>query len=255
MAIDTHCHLNDERYDDVKEVISSLTSNNITNGIVIGYNMESSEKAMTLADENEILYSVIGFHPQNINEITEGDLEKIEKLATNEKVVAIGEIGLDYYWEPYDKDAQKRVFIAQLDIAKRLGLPVVIHQRDCGMDLLEILKEHHKGLVGIILHCFSESTEMAREFIKMGCYISFAGPLTFKNSRSLPDVAKITPKELILSETDCPYLTPHPHRGKRNEPKFVSLVVEKLAELREVSYEEMEKQIEENAKKVFFKMK
>ena len=255
MAIDTHCHLNDERYDDVNEVIASLTSNNITNGVVIGYNMETSVSAMKLADENEILYSVIGFHPGNIHEIKDGDMEKLEALAVNKKVVAIGEIGLDYHYEPYDKDAQKRVFIQQLNIAKRTGLPVVIHQRDCGMDLLAILKEHYKELSGIIMHCFSESTEMAEEFIKMGCYISFAGPLTFKNSKSLPDVAKMTPKELILSETDCPYLTPHPHRGKRNEPKYVSLVVEKLAELREVTYEEMEKQIEENAKKVFFKMK
>lgn len=255
MAIDIHCHLNDERFDDLDEIISNLNSNNVSNAIIAGYNIPSSVSAIEIANKADFLYCVVGFHPENESELNDGDLEIIEKLALNTKVVAIGEIGLDYHYEPFDKARQKKLFTSQIELAIKLNLPIVIHQRDCGMDVLEILKEYHTKLKGIVLHCFSESVEMAKEFIKLGCYISFCGTLTFKNAKSLLDVAKIVPKELILSETDCPYLTPQAHRGERNEPKYVNFVVEKLAELRNVTFEEMESQILQNAKMVFCKIK
>ncbi|MEG1806052.1 MAG: TatD family hydrolase [Clostridia bacterium] len=255
MAIDTHCHLNDEQFSDVDEIISNLKTNNITNAIIAGYNIESSVSALEISKKSDILYCAVGFHPENESELKVGDLEKIAEMTKDEKVVAIGEIGLDYHYEPFDKERQKSLFIKQIQLAIALKLPIVIHQRDCGMDVLEIVKKYHDKLVGIVLHCFSESVEMAREFVKLGCYISFAGTLTFKNAKGLLDVAKIVPSELILSETDSPYLAPQAFRGKRNEPKNVNCVVEKLAELREVTIEEMTKQIEKNVHKVFFKIK
>ncbi len=256
MAIDSHCHLNDDAYnEDLNQVIERLDKSGVNIAVTIGYDLESSIKGLEIANANENIYCVVGFHPECVASYKDEMLLELEKLCDNEKVVAIGEIGLDYHYEGYDKDLQKEIFIKQLDLARKLQLPVVIHQRDCGFDLLEILKKHSHGIKGIILHCFSESVEMAKEFLKLGCYISFAGTLTFKNARQLPEVAKLVPLDKMLTETDCPYLTPHPFRGRRNEPSYVTYVVEKLAEIKGMTVTEIEKQVEDNLKRVFDKIK
>lgn len=255
MPFDTHCHLNDEAFDDLNEIIANLDNDKVDCAVVVGYNMQSNQSALEISKMSDRLFCAVGFHPENVNEYNEGDFEVITQMAKDPKVVAIGEIGLDYHYEPFDKERQKLIFETQIELAKKLDLPIVVHQRDCGMDVLEILKKHRNELSGVVLHCFSESLELAKEFVKLNCYISFAGTLTFKNARGLLDVAKFVPKELILSETDCPYLAPQAHRGQRNQPKYVKYVVEKLAELRETSFDKMNQQIIENAKRVFSKIK
>lgn len=255
MAIDAHCHLNDEVFNnDYMNIVGSLSADNVSIALICGYNMESSIKAIEIANKSNNLYCAIGFHPENIDEYSEGDFEKLIELYADKKVVAVGEIGLDYHWQPFDKGKQKDFFIKQIEIANKVDLPIIVHQRDCGMDILNILKEY-KVNRGVMLHCFSESVEMLREFIKLNCYISIGGTVTFKNARTLLEVAKTVPMEFLLTETDCPYLTPTPHRGKRNEPKYVNYVQQKIAELKGIDEKELEKQIEDNFKRLFYKVK
>lgn len=255
MAIDAHCHLNDEAYnDDLFDIVGRLSADNVNIAVIAGYNLDSSLKALEISKRSDNLYCALGFHPENIDEIKNGDFERIKELYVDKKVVAVGEIGLDYHFPPFDKEKQKEIFAYQLELADEVDLPVIIHQRDCGMDILNILKKKMPKR-GVMLHCFSESVEMLKEFLKLRCYISIGGTVTFKNARSLLDVAKLVPNELILTETDCPYLSPTPFRGQRNEPKNVNLVQNKLAELRQTVEKEFEKQVEENFKRLFYKVK
>jgi len=255
MAIDCHCHLNDQAFEeDLQNIVGSLTADKVDYAIISGYNLESSLKAIEIAEKSEILYACTGFHPENVDDIRKGDFEKLIQTYNHPKVVAVGEIGLDYHWRQDNKKEQKKIFLKQLGIAESLKMPVVIHQRDCGMDVLEILKK--RGVKdGVVLHCFSESVEMAKEFVKLGCYISLGGVITYKNAGKLLDVAKFVPKDLLLTETDSPYLTPVPKRGKRNEPKYTNFVLDKLAELRNEDREQLAQAIENNFKRVFTKIK
>lgn len=247
--IDSHAHLMDEQYNnDLESVIENAKNNGVEKIINIGYSKETSEQAIDLAQKYEFIYAVIGMHPDECNE--EVDISFIKELAKNKKVVAIGEIGLDYHYDGHDKELQKKYFIEQIQLANELNLPVVIHSRDADMDMLEILK-NNKINNNFVMHCFSSSVEILKEVLKLEAYISIAGPVTFKNARSLIEVAKLIPEDKLMVETDCPYLCPEPYRGKRNEPSMVRYTAEKIAELRGVKIEELAKVVVENTKRFY----
>ncbi|MCU1808717.1 TatD family hydrolase [Cytobacillus firmus] len=252
MFFDTHAHLNAEQYnEDLQEVIDRALSEGISNIVVVGFDRPTIEKAMELTEQYEFIYACVGWHPVDAIDMTEEDLLWIEKLSSHPKVVALGEMGLDYYWDKSPKDIQKEVFRKQIRLAKKVKLPIVIHNRDATSDIVEILKEEGAGEVGGIMHCFSGSPEIAQECVDMNFYISLGGPVTFKNAKKPKEVADVIPLEKLLIETDCPYLTPHPHRGKRNEPSYVKLVAEQIAEIKGLSTEEVAQATTENAKKLF----
>jgi len=253
MLIDTHAHLDDRRFNrDRDRVIERAKKEGITTIIHIGFDKESSLNACSMAEKYEDIYAAVGVHPHDAKDASDDVLELIYNLAkTKKKVVAVGEIGLDYYRDLSPRDVQKRVFSHQIALAKELDLPIVVHDRDAHGDVLKILKEERAGRVGGILHCFSGSREMAEECIKMGFYISFAGPITYSNARRLVEVARYVPLDRFLIETDCPYLTPEPYRGKRNEPAYVKLVAQKAAEIKGITFEELAKITTANAKEVF----
>ncbi len=252
MLFDTHVHLNAEQYtEDLTEVINRALSEGVSQMVVVGFDRPTIKKAIELAEAYDFLYASVGWHPVDAIDMTEEDLLWIEKLAQHPKVVALGEMGLDYYWDKSPKDIQKDVFRKQIQLARRVKLPIIIHNRDATADIIEILKQEKAEEVGGIMHCFSGSPEIALECIKMNFYISLGGPVTFKNAKQPKKVAEMVPLERLLIETDCPYLTPHPFRGKRNEPKYVKLVAEQIAEIKGITLEEVSKATTENANKVF----
>lgn len=252
MFFDTHAHLNAEQYnEDLKEVIDRALSEGISNIVVVGFDRPTIEKAMKLAEEYEFIYASVGWHPVDAIDMTDEDLQWIEELSQHPKVVALGEMGLDYYWDKSPKDIQKEVFRKQIQLAKKVKLPIVIHNRDATADIVEILEEEGAGEVGGIMHCFSGSPEIAKECVDMNFYISLGGPVTFKNAKKPKEVADVIPLDKLLIETDCPYLTPHPYRGKRNEPSYVKLVAEQIADIKGISVEEVASATTENAKKLF----
>ncbi|KAF0816326.1 putative metal-dependent hydrolase YcfH [Bacillus sp. ZZV12-4809] len=252
MFFDTHAHLNAEQYnEDLQEVIDRALSEGISNIVVVGFDRPTIEKAMELTEKYDFIYASVGWHPVDAIDMTEEDLLWIEKLSSHPKVVALGEMGLDYYWDKSPKDIQQEVFRKQIRLAKKVKLPIVIHNRDATADIVEILKEEGAGEVGGIMHCFSGSPEIAQECVDMNFYISLGGPVTFKNAKKPKEVADIIPLEKLLIETDCPYLTPHPDRGKRNEPSYVKLVAEQIAEIKGLTTEEVAQATTENAKKLF----
>ena len=252
MLFDSHAHLTDNRFDsDRKDVIEKAIQAGISGIINPGACMKSSEASVELSKEYDLIYAAVGIHPHDAKEAKEADYDKLRCWLQNEpKVIAVGEIGLDYYYDFSPKDVQREVFIRQLQLAKETGLPVIIHNRDSHGDMMEILRREARGVKGV-LHCYSGSVEMARELLQMGFYLSFAGPLTYKNAAKLPDVVKEVPLERILIETDCPYLTPQPYRGKRNEPSYVRFVAEKIAELKGKSWQEVAETTKENTLLLF----
>ena len=252
MLIDTHSHVNDAAYlDDYETVIENARKESVNQMIVVGFDEPTIKRAMELVEQYEGLYAVIGWHPVDAIDCTPEHLAWIEELSSHEKVVAIGEIGLDYHWDKSPKDVQQQLLRTQVQLAKRVKLPIVIHNRDATEDIIRILKEEGAEEVGGIMHCFGGSLETAQICMNMNFYISIGGPVTFKNARKLQEVVRQLPLGRLLVETDCPYLTPHPHRGKRNEPKYVKLVAEKIAELKSCTYEEIAQATTENAKKLF----
>lgn len=252
MFFDTHAHLNAEQYnEDLQEVIDRALDEGISNIVVVGFDRPTIEKAMELTEKYDFIYASVGWHPVDAIDMTEDDLQWIEELSSHPKVVALGEMGLDYYWDKSPKDIQQEVFRKQIRLAKKVKLPIVIHNRDATADIVEILKEEGAGEVGGIMHCFSGSPEIAKECVGMNFFISLGGPVTFKNAKKPKEVADVIPLEKLLIETDCPYLTPHPFRGKRNEPSYVKLVAEQIAEIKGLSVEEVAQATTENAKKLF----
>ena len=252
MLFDTHAHLNAEQYnEDLEAVIDRAKSEGVSKIVVVGFDRPTIVKAMELAEEYSFIYAAVGWHPVDAIDMTDKDLAWIEELAAHPKVVALGEMGLDYHWDKSPKHIQKEVFRKQIALAKKVKLPIIIHNREATMDIVEILKEEGAHEVGGIMHCFSGSIETAKECTEMNFYLSFGGPVTFKNAKNVKEVAAAIPVERLLIETDCPYLTPHPFRGKRNEPGHVKLVAEELAILKGLSYEELANITMENAKKVF----
>lgn len=254
MFIDTHVHLNADQYEeDLQQVIERALEAKVEKMVVVGFDRKTIERAMQLIEDYEFIYAVIGWHPVDAIDCTEEDLKWIEELASHPKVVAIGETGLDYYWDKSPKDVQQELFRKQIHLAQKLKLPIVIHNREATGDVVKILREENAKTVGGIMHCFSGSVETARECIAMNFMISLGGPVTFKNAKTPKEVATEIPLEYLLIETDAPYLAPHPYRGKRNEPSYVPLVAEEIARLKGISVEEVAKATTENAIK-FFKL-
>lgn len=252
MLFDTHSHINAEQFnEDLQEVLQRSLDAGVANQVVVGFDNETITRAMQMVEAYDYLYAAVGWHPVDAIDMTEADLERIEKLAAHKKVVAIGEIGLDYYWDKSPKDIQQQVFRKQIQLAKRVNLPIIIHNREATQDIVRILKEEKAEEVGGIMHCFTGSAETAKECIEMNFLISLGGPVTFKNAKKPKEVAKEVPLDKLLVETDCPYLTPHPFRGKRNEPSYVKLVAEEIAKLKELSFEEVADQTTKNAKRIF----
>lgn len=247
---DSHTHLMDKKFEnEVEEIINNAIQNEVKYMTNIGYDYETSKAAVTVAENHQNIYATIGVHPEHCNE-EKIDTNFIFEFANSPKVVAIGEIGLDYHYDNTNKENQKRHFIEQIKIANELKLPVVIHSRDADMDMLEILKSQ-KIENGFVMHCFSSSVEVAKEVLKLGAYISLSGTVTFKNARNLTEVVKITPLDKLLVETDAPYLAPEPNRGRRNEPAYVKHTAQKVADIKEMSLEELSKILLENSKKFY----
>ncbi|MBM6630373.1 TatD family hydrolase [Mammaliicoccus vitulinus] len=252
MLIDTHVHLNADQYDeDLQEVIDRALEEGIDRMFVVGFDTKTIERTMKLIDEYEFIYGIIGWHPVDAIDCTEERLEWIEKLSKHPKIIGIGEMGLDYHWDKSPKDVQKEVFRKQIALAKRVQLPIIIHNREATQDCVNILKEENASEIGGIMHSFSGSNEIADEILKMNFYISLGGPVTFKNAKQPKEVAQHVPLDRLLVETDAPYLSPHPYRGKRNEPARVKLVAEQIAELRGISYEEVCEATTQNAERLF----
>ncbi|WP_409303619.1 TatD family hydrolase [Peribacillus sp. SCS-155] len=252
MLFDTHVHLNAEQFqEDLNEVIERAQQAGVSNVVVIGFDRPTIKKAMELVEKYDFMYAGVGWHPVDAIDMTEEDLIWIEELAAHPKVVAIGEMGLDYYWDKSPKEVQKEVFRKQIRLAKKVKLPIIIHNREATADIVEILKEEKASDVGGIMHCFSGSPETAKECVEMNFYISLGGPVTFKNAKKPKEVAEVIPLDRLLIETDCPYLAPHPYRGKRNEPAFVKLVAEQIAEIKGISYQQVADITSQNAKKIF----
>lgn len=251
--IDTHCHLNDERlYAQADEIISRAVAAGVGKMQVVGYDEQSSRIAIELAERFSEVYAIVGIHPTEVSENIETRLNIIEQLAQHPKVVAIGETGLDFYWhkEAGQHELQRRYFVAQIDIADRLGLPIVVHSRDAIGATLELLERHTPIYQGV-MHCYSGSAELVPEFTKLGLYISLAGPVTFINARVPKQVALIVPDDKLLLETDSPYLAPHPHRGKQNEPSMLPFVAKAIADIKNVTVESICEITTSNATKLF----
>lgn len=251
MLFDSHAHIDDEKFDnDRDQVVARALENGITGIINVGACMASSARSIALTQKYENIYAAVGIHPHDAKDALEDDYEQLAQWTKLHKVVAIGEIGLDYYYDLSPREVQRAVFIRQLDVARQTGVPFIIHDRDAHGEILDILKKEAKGVPGV-LHCFSGSLEMAREVIKMGLFISIAGPITFKNAAKLPEIAATVPLERLLVETDSPYLTPHPHRGKRNEPAYVKLVAQQVADLRGIELSALAQATRENIRSLF----
>ncbi|WP_025028173.1 TatD family hydrolase [Caldalkalibacillus mannanilyticus] len=252
MLFDTHTHLNDEAFSaDRDEVMQRALDEGVSLLVNVGFNRQTIPQTLELAEKYDFVYAAVGWHPHDAKDMKEEDLAWIEELSAHKKVVAIGEMGLDYYWDNSPRDVQKEVFRQQIALAKKVKKPIIIHDRDAHRDVVDILKEEGASEVGGVMHCFGGSVEIAKECLDLNFYISFGGPLTFKNAKKPKEVAMQIPLDRILIETDSPYLTPHPYRGKRNESSYVKHVAQSLAELRGLSYEEVCRITMENGKRLF----
>ena len=248
---DTHAHYDSDSFDEDREnVIKELKENGVIGVLNCGSDLYGLRKSVELAKEFDMFYAAVGIHPENADEFNEDVVKEIKEFVKNEKVKAIGEIGIDYYWEENPpREVQKEVFRAQMKLADELNLPVVIHDRDAHKDTLEIMKEF-PNVIGVV-HCFSGSVEFAKECIKLGYYIGFTGVLTFKNAKKLVDVCREIPAERMLVETDCPFMAPVPFRGKRNKSDYIEYIIDKMSEIRGISGEEMNEILLNNKKRLF----
>lgn len=249
MYFNTHTHLNsDELYEKREELIQNALDNQVKNIVVAGYDLKSSQRAVKIANEYSFIYATVGISPNDCLHTTDDELKEIEVLLQDPRVVALGEIGLDYYWDDVPRDKQKEIFIKQIQIAKKYNKPIVIHARDAYEDTYDILKQAaHRG----IMHCYSGSVEMAKRYIDIGFYISLAGPVTFKNAKVPKEVAIKIGIDHLMIETDCPYLTPHPFRGKLNEPANVVYIAQEIAKLKNMEIEDVARITTFNAKELF----
>ena len=254
---DSHSHYNDEKFnEDREQLIQNTYNDGITKFVCAGYNIQSSLDSLEMSKKYEYIYSICGISPNDIPQSEQElwkDIEEISKIVkqnNDKKLVAIGEIGLDYYWNKENKELQKQAFIKQIELANELELPIVIHSRDASVDTIEILKTNPVNKTGIF-HCCQLNQEMIRQALELGYYISFAGPITFKNVKNAVDCVNLVPDDKILIETDSPYLSPEPNRGKRNDSRNVKYVAQKIANIKELTSEEIAKITYENAMKIF----
>jgi len=251
MIFDSHAHYDADQFDeDREELLNSMQEKGIGTILNVGADWDSVTEVVELAQKYPHVYAAVGLHPDEVGVLDEEKFAYLREQCQKEKVVAVGEIGLDYYWDNESHDVQKKWFVRQLNLAREFNLPVIIHSRDAAEDTLKIMKEHAQGLRGVI-HCFSYSKELAREYVKMGFHIGIGGVVTFKNGKKLKEIAEEIPLEKILLETDCPYLAPVPYRGKRNSPLYIPYIAQEIAEIRGITYEEVVEQTEQNAKELF----
>ena len=249
MLVDTHCHLFNEYYEDIEEVIERAVNDGIGFIIVNGVDRKSNEEILKLVKKYDIVYGALGIQPEEVLSVSDDDIRFVEEHINDEKIVAVGEIGLDYHWD-VDKNKQKEVFLKQLEIADKHNKPIIIHSRDCIQETYNILKDYKlKG----IMHCYSGSLEMAREFNKLGYLIGIGGVITFKNAVKLIEVVKGIDLDYIVTETDSPYLSPEPYRGKRNESKNIKVIMEKICEIKSISYKELSDVVSSNVLGLFDK--
>lgn len=250
ILVDTHAHIDEEGFaQDFDEMLERAYANDVKYVVNIGANMDESRVSIELADKYESIYATVGVHPHDVAEVDDKALNQLAKWCEHDKVVAVGEIGLDYFRSQTSKEMQAYAFAAQLDVARQMHMPVSIHDRDAHGDVMRMLKNEGKGINGI-LHCFSGSWEMAKELIKMDYYIAIGGAVTFKNAAKLPEIAANIPLEYLLLETDCPYLAPHPHRGTRNEPANIRPIAEFIANIRGITLEELAAATTANAARI-----
>lgn len=251
MIFDTHAHYDDKQFDeDREEVLASMQELGVGTIVNVCASCQSLERVPKLVSRYPFMYQAIGIHPDEVGDLNEAYFEKMRELLKDEKSVAVGEIGLDYYWDNESHDVQKKWFVRQLELARELDLPVLIHSRDAAADTMEIMKKHAMGLRGVI-HCYSYSKEMALEYVKMGFYIGVGGVVTFKNGKKLKETVEAIPLESIVLETDCPYMAPEPFRGKRNQSSYIKYVAEEIARIKGVSFDEVVEQTEKNARKLY----
>ena len=250
MFFDTHAHYDDAAFDeDRDELLNSLCAKGVSLVIDPGCTLESSQKAIALAEKYPFVYAAVGIHPEELSDFSDEALDEIEKLAAHPKCVAVGEVGLDYYWDADRKAEQKELFARQIELALRLDKPVIVHDREAHGDSFELVSRYEK-LRGVF-HCYSGSAEMAKELLKRGWYLGFDGPVTYKNARKTLEVLEICPMDRILLETDSPYLSPVPMRGKRNDSSNLAYIAAKIAEVKGISFEDVCQKTAENAKQLF----
>lgn len=249
--IDSHCHLTDEKFNTDRDFIIKDLDNFLIKAIINpSENIETSKKAVDLSKKYDNVYSCVGFHPENADEFKDSDIEILRELLKEEKCVGIGEIGLDYYWRDDNKKKQREVFIKQLELAKEVNKPVVIHSRDATGETFDILKEYKDQII-CQMHCFSESKEMMQRYMKLGFYISLGGVVTFKNSKKAKEVAKEMPIDKLMLETDSPYMAPEPYRSLRNDPRKIIEVAKVIADLREMKLKKLIKHTTKNTERFF----
>ena len=249
MIIDTHIHLYDEQYkSDFSKIIDEAFAADVRKMIVVGYDYESSLKAIALSEKYIFLYAAVGLHPSEVAKEEDYELAWLKDLALHPRVVAVGEVGLDYYWDKSNMELQKRYFISQIKIGEKLGLPLIVHSRNASADTYQILTDNP---ISGVLHCYSMSLELAREFVKEGYYLGIGGVLTFKNSKEIKNVVREISIEHLLTETDGPYLAPEPHRGRLNKPSYLKHIVEKIAEIKGMPLKKVIEELQKNAQKLF----
>ena len=252
MIFDTHSHYNDKQYTQDREaVLASLKDAGVTQVVNVSASWKDLLDTLELIQKVPFMYGAVGIHPDHVGELNEERLRQLREYCHRDKVVAVGEIGLDYHWNVEPKEVQQEWFVRQLHLATEEKMPVIIHSREASQDTFDIMKKEHAGTTGGVIHCFSGSAEMAKEYVKMGYYIGVGGVVTFKNSRVLKEVVKAIPLEHIVVETDCPYLAPTPHRGKRNSSVYLPLVIEEIAKLKGITAEEVENATYENAQRLY----
>ena len=250
MLFDSHAHYNDERFlEDINELLSSMQENNVGYIMNACASVDEIDYILKLANKYDFLYASVGVHPHEVSTMTQTDIDKLRECAKHPKVKAIGEIGLDYYYDNSPRDLQKKWFERQIELSLELDMPIIIHDRDAHRDCLDILNKY-QGVKGVF-HCYSGSAEMLDEVLDLGLYVAFGGSITFKKAQKPVEAVKKAPLDKILIETDCPYLTPEPYRGKRNSSLYIHLVAEKIAQIKNIGVDEIEKITTENAKKCF----
>ena len=252
MIFDSHAHYDDEAFDkDRDRLLSTMEEQGVGCIVNVGASFQGAKDSAELSMRYPHVYAAVGVHPDHVGELDEGKMQQLKEMCTMEKTVAVGEIGLDYYWDKESHELQKEWFKKQMELAKEVNLPVIVHSREAAQDTFDLIKSEHAGTTGGVIHCFSGSKEMAAEYLKMGYYIGIGGVVTFKNARVLKEVAEAVPLERILIETDCPYLAPTPYRGKRNSSLFLPYVIEEIAKIKGIDPKTVEETTWENAMRMY----
>ncbi len=250
--IDTHAHYDDEAFDEDRDaLLASLSEKGIRRIVNVGASMEGAKESLRLAEKYPQVYAAIGIHPDHVGCLSEEAMAHLKEMCAHEKCVAVGEIGLDYHWDIEERSVQKAWFIRQLQLAKEMDLPINVHSRDAAQDTFDIIRSEHAGSTGGVIHCYSGSAEMAKEYIRMGYHIGIGGVVTFKNARVLTRVVEEIPLEYLVTETDAPYLAPTPHRGKRNDSGYIPLMIEKIATIKGMDAEKTAEVLYDNALRVY----